>query len=73
MVNPKTDVRPAQPVPGKLFVEEGALQEEGDHAGAEVLTELGQIDGLHMDGPAALVESAFAENGAYGTGSCMQV
>jgi hypothetical protein len=73
MVNPKTHVRPAQPVPGQLFVEEGALQEEGDHAGAEVLTELGQMDGSHMDGPSASVESVFAENGAYGIGSCMQV
>jgi len=30
-------------------LEEGALQEEGDHAGAEVLTELRQIEGWHVD------------------------
>jgi hypothetical protein len=48
-VNTKAAVRPAQHVAGQPFVEEGALQEEGDHVGAKVLTELGQIEGRHMD------------------------
>jgi hypothetical protein len=49
-------------VPGQTFVEEGALEEEGDHAGAEVLTELGQIGAWHMDKPPLPVESVFQED-----------
>jgi hypothetical protein len=62
-VHTEAAVCPAQHDPGQPFVEEGALQEEGDHAGAEVLTELGQIEGRHMDEPPLPVESAFEENG----------
>jgi hypothetical protein len=62
-VDTEAAVRQAQHVPGQPFVEQGALQKEGDHAGAEVLAELGQIERRHMDEPSLSVESAFEEDG----------
>ena len=62
-VHTEAAVRPAQHVSGQPFVEEGALQEEGAHAGAEVLAELVQIEGWHMDELSLSVESAFEKDG----------
>jgi len=62
-VNTEAAVRPAQHVPGQPFVEQSALEKEGDHAGAEVLAEPVQIEAWHMDEPPLPVESAFEENG----------
>jgi hypothetical protein len=63
IIHTEATVCPAQHVPCQPFVEEGVLQKVGDHAGAEVLTELRQIEGWHVDRLSLPVESAFQEDG----------
>lgn len=56
-------MRPLEHVPAEPFVEERALQEEGDRGAAEKVTELREIEGWDVDELSLPVESAFEEHG----------